>query len=97
MNYDEFKSTQLRLLRKNITQALEDSNHTTFHDLLKNQVFDIRLLNDTSWTPISRKALYSVIQTDSNPTLDTLIKVCYLLDIDLSTLTKNEEMGQNAE
>lgn len=97
MNYSEFKSTQLRLLRKNITQALEHSKHSTFHDLLKNQEFDKKLLDDPSWTPISRKVLYSVLQSDSNPTLDTLIKVCFLLDIDLSILTMDEEMEQNAE
>lgn len=90
MNYQDFKSEQIRFIRQKISIALENGSFTSFHDLLKHQEFQKGLLNDSSWTPISRKALYATIQVDSNPKLDTLLKLCYLLEIDLEGLIKIE-------
>lgn len=95
MNYQNFKKSQLRLVREKITIALENSSFSSFHELLKHQEFSKDLLNDPSWKPISRKTLYATIQTDSNPTLDTIIKVSYLLDLSLEELIKNKGGNSN--
>ncbi len=90
VGYQNFRSEQLQFIRQKITIALENSSFSSFHDLLKYQEFHKGLLNDPSWNPISRKALYSTIQVDCNPKLDTILKVCYLLDICLEDLINIE-------
>ncbi|MBL3647430.1 hypothetical protein [Bacillus sp. RHFS10] len=89
-SYDDYYKKHLRLLRKAISEAIQQRGFNSLHDLHLQQSWMYHTSQDSSWTPLSKKALYSLINSEGNPRLDTLLKVCYLLQIDVTSLFKGE-------
>lgn len=85
-SYNEYYKKHLRLLRRTINEAIQQKGFTSLHDVHLQQSWMYHTSHDPSWTPLSKKALYSLVNSEGNPRLDTLLKVCYLLQIDLKSL-----------
>jgi len=90
-SYDNYRIKHLRLLRKSINVAIQQKGFTSLHDVHLQQNWLYHTSLDSSWIPLSKKGLYSLVQSDGNPRLDTLLKFCYLLQIDITNLFKEEE------
>ncbi|MGX9806121.1 hypothetical protein ACV3PA_02680 [Exiguobacterium acetylicum] len=88
--YDEYYKKHLRLLRKEISEVIHQKGFTSLHDLHLQQSWMHHTSQDSSWTPLSKKALYRLVNLEGNPQLDTLLKICFLLQIDIVTLFKEE-------
>lgn len=89
-NFSQFKSRQIRKLRESISNALETKGFTSIHDLHLQQATLSHTALDNNWKAISKTALYSLTDSEGNPRLDTLLKLCYLLQIDICDLFKEE-------
>lgn len=90
-SYDDYYKKHLRLLRKAIYEAIQQKGYTSLHDVHLQQSWMYHTSQDSRWTPLSKKALYSLMKSEGNPRLDTLLKVCYLLQIDITSLFKEED------
>ncbi|SHN33669.1 hypothetical protein [Gracilibacillus kekensis] len=90
-SYNDYRKKHLRLLRKSINEVVQQKGFTSLHDLHLQQNWMYHTSQDSSWSPISKKALYSLVHSEGNPRLDTLLKFCYLLQIDCTTLLKEED------
>ncbi|PLR85737.1 hypothetical protein [Bacillus sp. V33-4] len=90
-SYDDYYRKHLRLLRKAISEAIQQKGFTSLHDLHLQQSWMYHTSLDSSWKPLSKKALYSLINSEGNPRLDTLLKACYLLQIDVTSLFEEED------
>lgn len=92
--YQKFEENQKYIMRMNIMKKMNRLDIRSFHDLYQKQnlivaeKLDSKELNN--WIEISRTALYKLQKPDANPELDTLIKLCFLLDLECENLFEKE-------
>lgn len=101
MNYTEFEKTQRQIMLKNLNHYLEANGMDSLHALNKYQgiLISNKLTEEerNGWIDISKNTLYNLHSPDANPNLETLIKISFLLGIELGELFKNKLGGKNNE
>lgn len=92
--YQSFEDSQKYIMRTNIIRKMNILGINSFHDLYQKQNLIVAEKLDVTerdeWVEISRTALYKLHKPDTNPELDTLIKLCFLLDLDCKKLFEEE-------
>ncbi|MGE6369903.1 hypothetical protein ACQKDB_12315 [Planococcus kocurii] len=95
-SYLQFEEQQKFLLRSRLIQQMGKLQINSFHDLYQKQnLIAAEKLNPnevSTWIEISRNALYNLQKPDANPELDTLIKLCFLLELDCQNLFEKENV-----